>query len=288
MFENNKAFCSFSVDDIPKAKKFYGELLGLKVDEESLGGSQLLTIHLTGGGEIMIYPKKDHIPATFTIMNFSVADIEKAVQALLGKGIVFEHYEDSDEKGITHNEGPLIAWFKDPAGNFLSIIEDKTVENKIEINKFIPVERDKVFAAWTRPEFLEKWFYPEGMNLMVETLEPKIQGHFIFRYTGENGVFFTTGMLKEYNANEKLLLSCEVKGPDGQVIINGLLSVQFEDKYGGTEIHLVQEGFNDWRILKNFENGWLGPLENLFKLLVKGLVDKSQGLDKSKGINLYH
>ena len=124
MFENTKAFSGFSVDDIPKAKEFYGERLGLKVSENA----GLLTLHITGGGDIVVYPKEDHTPATFTILNFPVDDIEQAVDALTERGVVFERYEwaenEMDEKGIFRGMGPLIAWFKDPAGNVLSVIEE--------------------------------------------------------------------------------------------------------------------------------------------------------------------
>jgi catechol 2,3-dioxygenase-like lactoylglutathione lyase family enzyme len=124
MFENTKAFSGFSVDDIPKAKEFYGEKLGLKVSEDA----GLLTLHITGGGDIIVYPKEDHTPATFTILNFPVDDIEQAVDGLTKRGVDFERYEwaenDMDDKGIFRGMGPLIAWFKDPAGNVLSVIEE--------------------------------------------------------------------------------------------------------------------------------------------------------------------
>jgi predicted enzyme related to lactoylglutathione lyase len=122
MFENTKAFSGFSADDIPAAKKFYGETLGLKVSEEN----GLLTLHIAGDRPTLIYPKEDHAPASFTILNFPVDDIDKAVDELAGRGVQFERYEgfDQDEKGIFRGEGPNIAWFKDPAGNILSVIED--------------------------------------------------------------------------------------------------------------------------------------------------------------------
>lgn len=124
MFQDSKAFSGFSVDNIPLAKQFYGEVLGLKVEEDS----GMLHIHLGGGGDVLVYPKKDHVPATFTILNFPVEDIHSAVKDLKKRGIEFIHYDDTDEEGITHNEGPLIAWFKDPAGNFLSVIESNPIQ----------------------------------------------------------------------------------------------------------------------------------------------------------------
>jgi catechol 2,3-dioxygenase-like lactoylglutathione lyase family enzyme len=121
VFENTRAFSGFSVDDVSKAKKFYSETLGLRVSEEY----GMLTLHVAGERDILVYPKEDHTPATFTILNFPVEDIEKAVGELAERGVRFERYDDSeqDEKGIYHGGGPLIAWFKDPAGNILSVIQ---------------------------------------------------------------------------------------------------------------------------------------------------------------------
>ena len=122
MFTTTPAFSGFSVNDIPAAKKFYGETLGLKVSEDH--GD--LRLHVEGGHEIIVYPKPNHTPATFTILNFPVADVEQAVDALVKRGVRFEHYEDMnlDEKGIMRGQGPTIAWFKDPAGNTLSVIQN--------------------------------------------------------------------------------------------------------------------------------------------------------------------
>jgi len=127
MFKNTKAFSGFSVNDLQKAKEFYGKTLGLDITEGDMG---IITLHLSGGGEIFVYPKPNHEPATFTILNFIVADIEKAVDELTAKGITFEQYEGqlkTNEKGIMHGDGhgPDIAWFKDPAGNILSVIQDR-------------------------------------------------------------------------------------------------------------------------------------------------------------------
>jgi catechol 2,3-dioxygenase-like lactoylglutathione lyase family enzyme len=121
MFENTRAFSGFSVDDVPEARKFYGETLGLRVSEEY----GMLSLHIAGERDILVYPKPDHTPATFTILNFPVDDIEKAVDELAERGVRFERYDDSntDEKGIYRGQGPLIAWFKDPAGNILSVLQ---------------------------------------------------------------------------------------------------------------------------------------------------------------------
>ena len=123
MFRDTKAFSGFAVDDIERAKEFYGETLGLKVTEDE----GLLTLHITGDRGTLIYPKPDHTPAEYTILNFPVDDIEKAVDALAERGVAFERYEgmetETDEKGVFRGGGPLIAWFKDPAGNVLSVIQ---------------------------------------------------------------------------------------------------------------------------------------------------------------------
>ena len=123
MFGNTKAFSGFAVDDIVAAKQFYTETLGLEVTEEN----DLLTLHIVGGRPILVYPKPDHTPASFTILNFPVDDIEPVVDQLAARGVVFERYEGTpiatDEKGIFRGGGPLIAWFTDPAGNVLSVVE---------------------------------------------------------------------------------------------------------------------------------------------------------------------
>ena len=121
MFEHTKAYSGFSVDDIPKAKQFYGETLGLRVSEEN----GMLTLHIAGDRNTLVYPKEDHTPATFTILNFPVDDVDKTVEELTARGVRFERYEgfDQDEKGVFRGGGPLIAWFKDPAGNILSVIQ---------------------------------------------------------------------------------------------------------------------------------------------------------------------
>lgn len=128
MLNKSKAFSGFSVNDSKKAKKFYSEVLGLDVEEDSeMEG--LLTLKIAGGNSVMIYSKENHEPATYTILNFPVSDIEKAVDELSERGIRFEKYDGenikTDAKGICRVGGPLIAWFKDPAGNILSILQEE-------------------------------------------------------------------------------------------------------------------------------------------------------------------
>jgi len=126
MLANSKAFSGFSVDDLQKARQFYKEVLGLKVADNPMG---LLELHLEGDNHIIIYPKPNHEPATFTILNFPVEDINKAVNELNKKGVTFEQYDGdikTDEKGIARGGGgPQIAWFKDPAGNILSVLQEE-------------------------------------------------------------------------------------------------------------------------------------------------------------------
>ena len=121
MLGESKAFSGFAVGDIEAARAFYADTLGLKVTEEN----GMLTLHLGGERPTLVYPKDDHEPATYTILNFPVDDIEAAVDALMEKGVAFELYEGTpqDEKGIVREYGPPIAWFRDPAGNVLSVIK---------------------------------------------------------------------------------------------------------------------------------------------------------------------
>ena len=126
MLKDSKAFSGFSVDDIPKAKEFYGQTLGLDVSEEA--GMGILSLRLAGGNTVIIYPKPNHEPATFTILNFPVDNVDEAVDALKKRGVRFESYDEpdlkTDEKGIMRGNGPTIAWFKAPAGNILSVLEE--------------------------------------------------------------------------------------------------------------------------------------------------------------------
>ena len=122
MLKNSKAFTSFSANDISKAKEFYAGTLGLEVSETD----GLLTLHLVGGSKVLIYPKSNHVAATFTVLNFPVEDVDQAVDKLRKHGVRFERYDEpdmkTDEKGIMWGNGPTIAWFKDPAGNVLSVV----------------------------------------------------------------------------------------------------------------------------------------------------------------------
>jgi catechol 2,3-dioxygenase-like lactoylglutathione lyase family enzyme len=126
MLQAKTAFSGFSVDDMAKAKAFYTGTLGLTLQDESMG----LSLQLPGGGNLFIYEKPEHVPASFTVLNFVVENIDEAVDALVGQSVSFEHYENmhQDEKGVARgrqiNQGPDIAWFKDPAGNILAVLQN--------------------------------------------------------------------------------------------------------------------------------------------------------------------
>jgi catechol 2,3-dioxygenase-like lactoylglutathione lyase family enzyme len=123
MFKATKAFSGFSVNDIPKAKEFYGRTLGMEVSEDH----DMLHLHIGGESEVLVYPKPNHTPATFTVLNIPVSNVDEAVDELEKRGVRFEKYDQpglkTDARGVMRGDGPSIAWFKDPAGNILSVIE---------------------------------------------------------------------------------------------------------------------------------------------------------------------
>jgi catechol 2,3-dioxygenase-like lactoylglutathione lyase family enzyme len=122
MLANAETFSSFAVDDLEKAREFYADTLGVKVSDGPMG---VLSLDLARGRSILVYPKPDFTPATYTVLNFIVDDVDAAVDELGGRGIMFERYEgfEQDAKGIAREGGPAIAWFKDPAGNILAVLE---------------------------------------------------------------------------------------------------------------------------------------------------------------------
>jgi catechol 2,3-dioxygenase-like lactoylglutathione lyase family enzyme len=124
MLSESKAFSGFSVDDAAAAKAFYGDVLGLRVTDIE-GAPGLMTLHLGGDTNVLVYPKDDHEPASFTILNFPVDDVDATVDELAARGVRFERYDwaEQDDKGINRGMGPAIAWFKDPAGNVLSVLD---------------------------------------------------------------------------------------------------------------------------------------------------------------------
>jgi catechol 2,3-dioxygenase-like lactoylglutathione lyase family enzyme len=123
MFENARTFSGFAVNDLPAARQFYGETLGLRTSEQN----GLLWLHLAGGRDTLVYPKPDHKPATYTILNFQVDDIDAAVDELARRGVQLERYDGmgQDARGINRAGGPYIGWFKDPAGNILAVLQER-------------------------------------------------------------------------------------------------------------------------------------------------------------------
>jgi catechol 2,3-dioxygenase-like lactoylglutathione lyase family enzyme len=123
MFANTKAYSGFAVSDLAKAREFYGETLGLRTTEEH----GLMWLHLAGGRDTLVYQDQDPTPASYTILNFEVDDIDQAVGELDARGVLFERYDgiDQDEKGISRELGPYIAWFRDPSGNVLSVLQER-------------------------------------------------------------------------------------------------------------------------------------------------------------------
>ncbi len=129
MLEHSKAFSGIAVKDLAEARRFYGEVLGVTVDETDLG---MLVLRLAGGHSVLLYPKPDHSPAGYTVLNFPVEDVAVAVDSLAGRGVEFLHYEgtptETDAAGVFRGGGPLIAWFTDPSGNVLSLVEGRGLD----------------------------------------------------------------------------------------------------------------------------------------------------------------
>lgn len=271
MLESTKAFSSFSVNDIPKAKHFYRDVLGLKVEEETMPGMTMLKILLSDEHYILVYQKDDHVPATFTIINFPVQNLSAEVKALREKGIQFEKYDTTDEEGINHNEGPLISWFKDPAGNFLSLMESEEaeMEDGFTIKKFLPLEVSEAFKYFTDPKLLEKWAAPDGMSLKLPLFEAKEDGDYRYEHKDKKGVYVCVGYFKEFIPNKKIVQIDEsVQEPSGKVIYQNLRCVvEFSEKSRGTEIILSQSGFDDDEGIENCQEGWNQCLTKLAQLI---------------------
>ncbi|MFF7177296.1 VOC family protein [Streptomyces sp. NPDC008121] len=126
MLGQSAAFSGFSVNDLGAARRFYADTLGLPVEESGEGDMRMLTLSLGSGAKVLVYPKDDHAPASFTILNFPVDDVDATVEELTRRGVTFEKYPqfDADEKGVVRGQGPTIAWFTDPAGNVLSVLQE--------------------------------------------------------------------------------------------------------------------------------------------------------------------
>jgi catechol 2,3-dioxygenase-like lactoylglutathione lyase family enzyme len=130
MLENSKAFSGIAVKDMEESRRFFGETLGLQVDDGEMG---MLVLRTGSGRPVLLYPKPDHVPATFTVLNFPVDDVAATVAGLTERGVRFEHYEgtpvETDDDGVFRGGGPLIAWFTDPSGNVMSVIQGPGIED---------------------------------------------------------------------------------------------------------------------------------------------------------------
>ena len=289
MFEYSKPYFSFSVNDLTRAKIFYTEVLGLKVTEENVPNcGPMLTLHISGNCEARIYSKADHIPATFTILNFPVKKIETAVKELKTKGIKFEQYKDTDSEGISQNKGPLISWFKDPAGNFISIIQEEQMEEKkdLVIKRILPIEKSDLFQFFIRPEYLEKWSAPKGMTLRIPQFEARTGGKYRFEHTNQDGVYICHGYFKDFIFDEKLVQVDTVKDPEGKYIFKDLNCItEFFDHPEGAQVMITQTGFLDQNSLNACEDGWNQSLDKL-ELLINRKVPFhkfSPSLDDKEG-----
>jgi uncharacterized protein YndB with AHSA1/START domain/predicted enzyme related to lactoylglutathione lyase len=266
MFETIKPYSSFSIKDPIATKAFYSDVLGLNVSEETMAeGERMLTLNLDGGGKILMYPKPDHVPATFTVLNLPVKEIHSAVKDLNERGIKFEHYEGNDGEEINHNCGPSIAWFKDPSGNFLSVME---VQHQFTTTRFFAVTREKLFNFFTDKNLIEKWAYPDGMILRVPKFEARTDGEYRFEHTNKEGVWVCTGSVKEFIPNQKLVQEDTVRGPDGKLMFEKLEAItEFKDVRDGTEVSITQRGFENQDDLDGCKIGWEQSLKHLGTLL---------------------
>jgi uncharacterized protein YndB with AHSA1/START domain/catechol 2,3-dioxygenase-like lactoylglutathione lyase family enzyme len=280
MLQSNKAFCSFSVNDLSRAKDFYSNILGLKVTEQNIPDClPQLILSLNGGGEVLVYPKEDHIPATFTVLNLIVAQIDNSAKELAAQGVRFDRYEGTDETGISHNEGPLIAWFKDPAGNIISIMQEQyaAILDEIKMNKFIPEKKEEVFKFWIRPELVEQWSSPDGMSLKVPKFEARKGGHYRFVHTAKEGTYSCYGFFRDYVPNEKIVQVDTVKGPDGKYVFQNLVStIEFKQVAGGVEIQLRQNGFPDQESMRQCEESWTQCFNKLLTLISGDMMHRPE------------
>ena len=295
MINQSHVFSSFSVDSIDAAKEFYSEVLGLSVKEvNDPGCGRMLFIQINGGNEILIYPKSDHKAATFTVLNFGVKKILPEVLNLKKRGVRFENFDGNDENGINHNEGPLIAWFKDPAGNFLSVIEEiphqnlkenkmnveDNLERKLEKTIFIPEDRHELFKWWTNPELIEQWSAPEGMTLKVPEMEAREGGRYRYEHMNEEGRWVCSGQFTEFVPDEHLATLETVVGPKGDIMFKDLRStIDFKDVGNGCEVHLVQVGFDSEEAVNECETGWDQCIDKLKSLIAKGISSRPRGND---------
>jgi uncharacterized protein YndB with AHSA1/START domain len=246
MLTNKKAFSSFAVPDLEAARRFYGETLGLHT---SLRDGMLM-LQLDGDQDVLVYPKPDHVPANFTILNFPVEDLESAVRGLSGRGVRFDRYPgfQQDELGIARGGGPDIAWFRDPAGNILAVLEDveartsvdgetassklgvtRVGDRQIRTERVFDAPRERVWRAHTEPDQIARW-WGRGNRLVVERMEVERGGHWRFVEHGPDGVHGFEGRFREVEAPERVDQTFEWDGMPGHVAVN---TATFEDLGNG-------------------------------------------------------
>ncbi len=250
MFANTRAFSGFAAPDIAAARTFYAGTLGIRTSEEN----GLLTLHLAGDRPVTVYPKPDFQPASYTILNFPVEDIDRAVDELSRRGVRFERYAGfaQDAMGIARGVGPPIAWFKDPAGNILSVLQLESAEARrgaggatsepgeparvttptdrtIRIERLFGAPREQVWRAFTDPERVARW-WGRGNLLVVERMEVERGGHWRFVEHGPDGVHGFEGRFGDVSPPERVVQTFEWDGLPGHVALNEL---SLEDLGGG-------------------------------------------------------
>lgn len=304
MIKSDKIFSSFSVNDLDAAKEFYAGKLGLKLCEikDSKCG-RMLEIRVGDNQKILIYPKENHRPADFTILNLAVDDIEESVDELRRRGIKFEHFDGNDEKEINHNGGPEIAWFKDPAGNYLSVLKesplesikevnmnmnlDEMIDSRLEKKLFIPESKREVFRYFVTPELLEKWSAPDGMTLEVPQMEANVGGRYRYIHKSDEGIWTCSGQFTNFVPEEYFTSVETVVGPDGSTLFKDLsCRTEFRDVAGGCEVQIVQSGFETKEARDECEQGWDQCLNKLKSLISGDLEGRSTGFTHPEGDDL--
>ena len=248
MFAKTRAFSGFAAPDIAAARAFYAETLGIRTSEEN----GMLTLHLAGDRPVLVYPKPDFQPASYTILNFPVADIDRAVDELSQRGVRFERYAGfaQDAKGIARGDGPPIAWFRDPAGNILSVLQEDPAEvprgaggptsepgapakvttptdRTIRIERVFGAPREQVWRAFTDPERVVRW-WGRGNRLVVERMEVERGGHWRFVVHGPEGVHGFEGRFGEVSPPERVVQTFEWDGLPGHVALDELTLEELE------------------------------------------------------------
>ncbi len=308
MLTNKKAFTSFAVPDLEAARQFYGETLGLQTSVQD----GMLMLQLDGDHAVLVYPKPDHVAANYTILHFPVEDIERTVRALSERGVRFDRYAgfQQDELGIARGDGPDIAWFKDPAGNILAVLEEaearttrseddasaskklkvtRAGDQEIRMERVFDAPRDRVWRAHTDPEQIAQW-WGRGNRLVVERMEVERGGHWRFVEHGPDGVHGFEGRFREVKAPERLAQTFEWDGMPGHVAVD---TATFEDLGDGRTrvrtislFHTTEE--RDGMLNAGMEQGLSQSYQALDRLLAEqdepGLRGRQAADDRGAGL----